>query len=219
VYVKAEANVEIKRGVGRPAKFSRQQLQTAALALVDAHGLAGLSMRALAAALGTGPMTIYNHVTDRAHLDALVVEAVMAKADWPRAPHADWRVDVRVIATAAWRAVRTHPNAIPLILTRRSHSAAVLEWSEALLAALVRGGRSGRPLLIAFRAVTAFVMGFAQVELAGPLSVEPPAKIIARFKALPASEYPHLIEIARAAATSDPAQEFRKGLELLLAGF
>jgi AcrR family transcriptional regulator len=175
-------------------------------------------MRALAASLGTGAMTIYNHVSDREHLDVLVVEAVMAEADWPRAPHADWREDVHAIATAAWRSVRAHPAAIPLILTRRSRSPAVLELSESLLAALARSGRSGRQLLVAFRAVTAFVMGFAQAELAGPLSVEPPQKIIARFRALSAARYPRLIEIATAAASSDVADEFRTGLELLLAG-
>ncbi|MDX2171035.1 MAG: TetR/AcrR family transcriptional regulator C-terminal domain-containing protein [Deltaproteobacteria bacterium] len=208
----------VKRGVGRPAKFSRQQLQTAALALVDAHGVDGLSMRSLAAALGTGPMTLYTHVHDRRDLDVLVVEAVMAKARLPRVAYDDWRDAVRALATAAWRAVRAHPNAIPLILTRRSQSPAVYDWGEALLAALQRGGRSRRRLLIAFRAVTALVMGFAQAELAGPLAVESPRAVIARFRALPAARYPRLVEVATVARYSSAEREFREGLELLLAG-
>jgi AcrR family transcriptional regulator len=65
------------------AKFTRAQLQAAALALVDAEGLAGLSMRTLASSLGTGPMTLYNYVRDRGDLDALVVEAVMAEVKLP----------------------------------------------------------------------------------------------------------------------------------------
>lgn len=204
--------------MGRPAKFSREQLQAAALALVDAHGIDGLSMRALAAALGTGPMTLYNHVHNRRDLDVLVVEAVMGQARVPRTASADWRADVRAIATAAWRAVRRHPNAIPLILTRRSQSPAVYDWGEAMLAALARSGRSRQRLLVAFRAVTALVMGFAQAELAGPLAVEAPQAVIARFRALPAARYPRLIEIAGAARRSSPEREFRDGLALLLAG-
>ena len=120
-----------------------------------------------------------------------------------------------------WRAVRAHPHAIPLILTRRSRSTAVVDASEALLAALARSGRGGRELLVAFRAVTAFVAGFAQAELAGPLAVaagEPADAVIARFAALPAERYPRLVEIARAAPKSDPKREFREGLEALLAG-
>ena len=61
------------------AKFTRAQLQEAALALVDEQGLAALSMRTLAGALGTGPMTLYNYVKDRDELDALVVEAVLSE--------------------------------------------------------------------------------------------------------------------------------------------
>ncbi len=35
-------------------------------------------MRSLAAALGTGPMTLYNYVKDREELEGLVAEAVLA---------------------------------------------------------------------------------------------------------------------------------------------
>lgn len=119
------------------------------------------------------------------------------------------------------KSVRAHPRAIPLILTRRSRSPALLSISEALLEALARGGHTGESLLVAFRAVTAFVMGIAQAELAGPLAREagePAEAVIARFRALPRERYPRLIEIAGAARTSDPAHEFRAGLRALLDG-
>lgn len=207
--------------MGRPAKFTREQLQSAALAIVDEEGAAGLSMRTLAAALGTGAMTLYNYVAEREDLDVLVVEAVIAEARWPDGRNDDWRDDVRAIAIALWRAVRAHPNAIPLILTRRSRSPAVFEVSEALLQALARSGRSRKSLLVAFRAVLALVMGFAQAELAGPLAQragESAKATIARFRALPRDRYPRLIQIANAATTSKAGSEFRAGLELLLAG-
>jgi AcrR family transcriptional regulator len=207
--------------MGRPARFSRADLQREALALVDRHGVAGLSMRALAARLGTGAMTLYNHVAHREDLELLVVEAVLGAVEWPRRRRRDWRDAVRDVAVALWRAVRTHPQVIPLILTRRSRSPAVFAASEALLAALARGGRTGEDLLVAFRSVQALIMGFAQVELAGALSRaagERPQTVIRRFRALPRERYPHLIEIATAAMTSEAEAEFRAGLEALLAG-
>ncbi len=207
--------------MGRPRKFSREQLQAAALALVDAQGIDGLTMRALAARLGTGAMTIYGHVRSRADLEVLVVDAIVGGAAWPSARRRDWRADTRAIATAMWRAVRAHPRAIPLILTRRTRSAAALAAAEALLAALARSGRSGPRLLVAFRAVSALVMGFAQVELAGPLAVqagESSRAAIGRVRALPADAFRHLIDVAGAARASDPETEFRRGLDLLLAG-
>jgi AcrR family transcriptional regulator len=124
--------------MGRPAKFTHSQLQAAALALVDREGLAGLSMRALANELGTGAMTLYNYVSQREDIDLLVVEAVIGEARWPLADYAQWQDEIRAIATALWQAVRAHPHAIPLILTRRSRSPAVFEVTEAMLRALAR---------------------------------------------------------------------------------
>ncbi|HEX7827785.1 MAG TPA: TetR/AcrR family transcriptional regulator, partial [Mycobacterium sp.] len=41
------------------ARFTVDEIATAALGIVDESGLSTLSMRTLAAALGTGPMTVY----------------------------------------------------------------------------------------------------------------------------------------------------------------
>lgn len=200
------------------AKFTRAQLQAAALALVDQQGLTALSMRTLASALGTGPMTLYNYVRDRDELDALVVEAVLAEVKpQPRSGQTvDWQSDVRAIVEATWRTVRRHPHVIPLVLTRRTLHETSLDWAENLLAALAQSGRSGSELLVAFRTVSGFVMGLAQAQLAGPPTTDHPD--VARAQALPAERYPRLIEIARAATRIGPDREFRAGLDIVMAG-
>lgn len=205
----------------RPSKFTREQLQAAALEIVDQEGLGALSMRTLASSLGTGAMTIYNYVSDRAELEALLVEAVMSKASWDGTEKSDWKEDVREIALAFWRAARLHPNVIPLILTRRSFSPAFLDPSEALLRALVKSGRSGQDLLVAFRTVSGFSMGIAQAELAGPLSSsqgESSEETISRFQSLAKERYPRLIEISNSAKSSSPEEEFISGLNIILEG-
>ncbi|WP_067815821.1 TetR/AcrR family transcriptional regulator [Actinomadura kijaniata] len=201
-----------------PRKFTHQQLQAAALELIDQEGLTGLTMRALATRLGTGPMTIYNYVDGREGLERLVTSAVMAQAHWPDDPSGDWRTRVKAIAEAIWRAVRAHPNAIPLILTARSLDEDALVPTEALLQALADSGRSGADLLAAFRVVSGFIAGFAQAELTGPLVAGRDAEAItARMADLPARRFPRLIETAHA-ATGDPQAEFHSGLKILLAG-
>ncbi|MGW0005328.1 TetR/AcrR family transcriptional regulator [Nocardia grenadensis] len=203
-----------------PRKFTREQLRTAALALVDEQGLAALTMRTLAAELGTGAMTIYNYVDGREGLEELVTEAVMGETCWVETPD-DWPAQVVSVAEGMWRAVRAHPHAIPLILTRRSSDLPTLAPAEALLRALARSGRSGAGLLVAFRVVSGYVTGFAQAELTSPLAAragEDRAVAAGRVAALPADRFPKLIEIAEAAATTDPEAEFRGGLELVLAG-
>ena len=200
------------------AKFTRAQLQEAALALVDEQGLSALSMRTLAGALGTGPMTLYNYVKDRDELDALVVEAVLAEVKAPRSHGADkenWQADVRAIVEATWRTVRRHPNVIPLLLTRRTLHDTTLRWAEGLLEALARSGRRDTELLVAFRTVSGFVMGLAQAQLSGPTADNAD---VARAEALPADRYPRLIEIAKAARGLGPDREFRAGLDIVMAG-
>ncbi|MFI2476430.1 TetR/AcrR family transcriptional regulator C-terminal domain-containing protein [Nocardia xishanensis] len=214
--------VVLKQGRVMPAprKFSREQLQAAALALVDEQGLQGLTMRNLAAELKTGAMTIYNYVDGREGLEELVTEAVMIETQWTDTG-GDWATRVFAIAEAMWRAVRAHPHVIPLILTRRSFDIPTLVPAEALLQALADSGRSGLDLLVAFRAVSGFVTGFAQAELANPLSAPARGDRAAatdRVVRLPADRFPRLIEIAHAAAAGDPETEFRDGLRIVLAG-
>ena len=196
------------------ARFTTDEIAAAALRIVDDSGVGALSMRSLAASLGTGPMTLYNYVKDRDELDALVVEAVLSEVTPPR-PRGEWQADVRAIVEATWRTVRRHPHVIPLLLTRRTLHETTLHWAEGLLEALARSGRRDSELLIAFRTVSGFVMGLAQAQLSGPTADNPD---VARAEALPADSYPRLIEIAKAARGLGPDREFRAGLDIVMAG-
>jgi hypothetical protein len=96
----------------------------------------------------------------------------------------------------------------PLVLTRRTLHETTLDWAEALLRALARSGRSGVDLLVAFRTVSGFVMGFAQAQLSDPLTPDEDQQDVARAQALPADRFPRLIEIAGAAAKLGADKEF-----------
>jgi AcrR family transcriptional regulator len=203
------------------ARYSVAEISDHALAIVDRDGLGGLSMRTLARALGTGPMTLYNYVKDRGQLEELVADAVIAGVELPD-PSQDWADDVRAVATAMWEAMRRHPNVVPLVLTRRTMSATSYAPAERLVEALARGGLEGVDLLAAFRAVLALVMGSAQVELAGPLAgtnrdVEQ-AAVAASIGRLAGAEHPRLATLAQTSQESTAVEDFRRALDLLLAG-
>lgn len=204
-----------------PRKFTEAQLREAALAIVDREGLPALTMRRLAEALGTGAMTLYNYVEGRDGLEALLVGAVMAEMVPPSRKGDDWGDDVRAIATAMWRAVRRHPNVIPLILNRRADDGATLAAVESLLEALARSGRSGFELLAAFRLVSGFVTGFALSEVTGLLARTPGGtapELQARIAALTKGRLARLAEIAAVGVPGNPEREFQAGLEVVLAG-
>ncbi|MEV0299463.1 TetR/AcrR family transcriptional regulator, partial [Nocardia sp. NPDC050710] len=121
------------------ARFTTDEIGAAALGIVDEAGVSALSMRALAAALGTGPMTMYNYVPDKEGLEELVVAAIVAEVQVPE-PTSNWVDDVYAVADAMWRGIRAHPAAIPLVLTRRTSSATGFAVADALIEALGRGG-------------------------------------------------------------------------------
>lgn len=203
------------------ARFSVAEVATQALEIVDRDGLGGLSMRTLAAALGTGPMTLYNYVTDRDDLEGLVAEAVINSVDLP-APSDDWQQDVQTVAVAIWSAVRGHPNVIPLVLTRRTVSSSSYAPAERLVEALARGGLDDADLLAAFRAVLALVMGSAQAELAGPLAGadrdSEHVAVASQIGRLAGAAHPRLAALAVTSQQSNAEADFHRSLDMLLAG-
>src|ERR1700744_444478 len=203
------------------ARFSVAEVGAAALEIVDRQGLGALSMRSLAAALGTGPMTVYYYVKNRDELEELVADAIVAEIKLPAASN-DWRADTVALARALWHGVRRHPNAVPLVLTRRTMSASSYAVADRLIEAIHRGGLSGADLLAAFRAVLGLVMGSAQAELAGPLSGpdrdREQVAVAARIGSLAGDEHSHIAALAQVSQQSNAADDFDRGLEFLLDG-
>jgi AcrR family transcriptional regulator len=202
------------------ARFTRNEIAAAALAIVDESGPAALSMRALATALGTGPMTVYNYVADKEGLEELVVAAVVDDVPVP-APGPDWRHDVHTIATSMWRGVRAHPAAIPLVLTRRMSSATGFAIADALVGALGRAGLTDEDRLYAFHAVLGLVAGAAQAELAGPLARGRSTDVgdaAARIGAVAGERFPHIEALSKVAMKTSVEDDFDGGLRMLLDG-
>lgn len=192
------------------ARFTTDEIAAAALRIVDDSGVGALSMRALAAALGTGPMTLYNYVADKEGLEELVVAAIVADVSIPAATD-DWQRDAHAIASAMWQAIRAHPAAIPLVLTRRMSSSTGFLTADALIAALARAGLDDRDRLAAFHAVLGLVTGAAQADLGGPL-------VAAKIGAVAGADHPHVEALSKVAVETSAEDDFHRGLSMLLDG-
>ncbi|MGW4434517.1 TetR/AcrR family transcriptional regulator [Streptomyces sp. NPDC004596] len=199
----------------RPRSLTAHQIASAALAVIDRHGLASLSMRAVSQELGTSTMGLYRYVRDREELERLVVERVLGDVDTgPPDPAASWRDQVEVMARRLRDTVSAHPEVVPLTVVHRHHSPAVLRWAETVLSVLTAAGIDGERRVIALRALLAYLIGAIQLEHLGPLA-GPGTTAITR---LPATDFPHMSATARTARHVDADQEFLAGLRLLLDG-
>ena len=198
----------------RPRSLTTAGIAAAALAVLERDGLAALSMRAVAAEMGVGTMSLYRYVRGREELEDLVVDLVLAGVDTEVPPGDPWPARVATLAERARAAVGAHPGVVPLLLTRRHASAGTLRWGEAVVAALADGGFTGEARVIAFRTVMSYVLGAVQVEHLGPLSGPGTAAIAA----LPAERYPVLADTAAHGRGIAADDEFRRGLAVVLRG-
>lgn len=193
----------------RPRSLRPEQIAAAALAVIDADGLAALSMRAVARELGMGTMSLYRYVADRDELEVMVVDLVLAEVDLD-VPRASPARRLAALAERVRDAAAGHPSVVPLVLTHRHRSPASLRWGEAVLAALTDWGYTGKRRVYAFRAVLAYVLGALQVEnfgaLTGPgtlvLAQLPPGEFRSSQRLRPTPAVSPLARSSAAASTS-----------------
>lgn len=147
------------RTQGRHAGLSRDRVLRAAVDLIDAEGLAALSMRRLARSLGVEAMTLYHHVKSKAALEDAVVEHVMTEAFASLDPEGPWQDVLAAYAMALHRGLASHPRTAPLFARRPAMTPRSLEQIEALLRVLTRAGFEAATALTIVRATGASVLG------------------------------------------------------------
>jgi AcrR family transcriptional regulator len=185
----------------------------AALAVADREGLDRLSMRTVAAELGTGVMSLYRYVEGRDELEGLVVDLVLTAVPLP-AQERPWPGRLADLVAGVRTAMAAHPTVVPLLLTRRHMAEASLRWGEAVIGALAEAGLEGTDRVVAFRTLIAYLFGAVQVEHLGPLS----GPGTAALAELPPDRYPALTANARHARTVSADEEFHGGLAAVLRG-
>ena len=177
--------------------LSRERVLKAALGLADAEGLAGVTMRRLAADLGVEAMSLYHHVAGKEALLDGLVEALVAEIEADLAlsarPDEDWHAEVRRRCLTARDVMKRHPWAPGLLASRSTIPADVFGLYEGVLAALIEGGFSYSLAHRSLHALGSLVLGFAQ-EVFSPNSAgagdddEPPDAELERL----AEALPHL---------------------------
>jgi AcrR family transcriptional regulator len=222
----------------RRTALTREQILTAAVAIIDAAGVEALTMRRLGQALGRDPMAIYRHAADKEALLDGVVEHVAAELITPHEPDSnvdrdtdgdrdgDWEAVLRRIAHTFRRVALAHPHVVPLLLTRplsgplALRPLGTLRPLEELLELFSTAGFDQSGALHAARLFTGFLYGHVLHELQEQISNPDETDDLLRLglHRLPLSQFPRLRSLATALATYDGAAELDEGLAIVLAG-
>jgi len=145
---------------GRPPAHTRAEVVTAAIAVADAEGLEGLTMRRLAAELGAGPMSLYTYVRDKEELVDLIVDQVCAYD--PALGEPD------LLGLLRWQRelMLRHPWLPSAMPNRGLNGPNLLAYLERGLAALEPTGLSGGAKMEVLALLTGFVASYVSYELA-----------------------------------------------------
>ncbi|MEV7191928.1 TetR family transcriptional regulator [Streptomyces sp. NPDC093510] len=146
------------------AHLDREQVLTAAARLVKRHGPRALTMRALAAELGTAVTSIYWHVGNRESLLDALVERTLADLGEIRATGRTPAQRVASVARALRRRLLDHPHLVAMVHERGLTERMFLPAQRALVHELHEAGLRGVRAADAVRAVQVHVVGHVLVE-------------------------------------------------------
>ncbi|MFR9772051.1 MULTISPECIES: TetR/AcrR family transcriptional regulator [Nocardia] len=124
---------------GRPARISRAEILAAANSVIDAEGVAKLTMRRLATELGCTPMALYHHVRDKEDLLRLLLNEYADQVAWPDLPE-EPRERVRVAARAMHDVLAARPWIVEILTADDLLGVSALWVSESIVDGFVAGG-------------------------------------------------------------------------------
>jgi len=210
-------------GPGRRGQaLSRDRIVEAAVAIADADGIGALSMARLAERLGSAPMSLYRHVSNKDELLVFMMDA--APGPPPQLPAGDWRAALETWARALQAVYYAHPWVLQVTAGRPPLEPGQLAWLDSGLSGFAGTALSERDRFEAVMTLLNYVRGEAQITavlLSAPPETDPHAygELLAhfvrpeRFPALAAASAAGIFHVP-----DGPGESFEWGLARILDG-
>jgi AcrR family transcriptional regulator len=213
---------------GRVPRHTRGEVVAAGVRRADADGLAAVTMRGVAAELGTSVMALYAYVPDKRALVFAMLDHVFAQVAYPPLS-GDWRADLHLLARTQRDAMLRHPWVVDAVSVAQPPGPALLAYVEFALGALEPLGRErGRDpdqdtawRLETAALLTGSVVNLVRAELQRRGAARAPAPDPAALQALLASgRYPRVAAAFAAAPLRhvDSGAEFDRLVDRFLDG-
>jgi len=196
--------------MGRPARRSRAEITAAALDIADRDGLDAVSMRRIAAELGTGAASLYRYVETREEVLDLMADAVGAERPLP-APTGDWLADLLAIGERSRALMRAHPWLPGLMIAHPVLGPNGVALLEHVLIVLQPHPADVPTKLEAFAMMNGITALFVQHELAGGSALQQRNVAFLQYAAT-SGEHPrlaHLLAQGQSASPASPPDDYR----------
>jgi AcrR family transcriptional regulator len=152
----------------KPKAERRAEIVDATIALVDAEGLAALTMRTVGQRVGVTAMALYGYFPDKdSLLDAMVERVIGNYFPGSLSALAGWRDRLLAAAELARVAAREHPSVIQYAFTKPADTPRAMRVVEFVYQALLDAGVPHAEIPRLERFASTFVFGWALSEASG----------------------------------------------------
>lgn len=192
-----------------PPLLSREKIAAAGLALVNEGGPQNLTMRRLAERLGVTATALYHHVDDRQQLLDLIADELCAEIVAELPAEGRWTDRLRTVLWHWHEKVAQHPVALSWAMVEYATRPPVLRFHEAVMEVLDDAGFDVDAALHVKGALMRYCLGHLMVD---------ELRTGKDWHGVPESAFPHYRAAVPASERFDPAEQFRIGIDALLAG-
>lgn len=207
------------------APISVERIVNAALNAIEVAGFDDLTMRSVAAALDTGPASLYAHVRNKAELGDLLIGELCSRLQLPAPDAASWQEQFLDVCTQLREQFLRYPGVARAALAVVPADLAPLRLGEAMLTLLLAGGASAQTAAwgsdAAFLYVTAYCLEDAAARRQNK-DVEgrtiDRAEIAERLRMLPVEQFPNTVAHAEELTAGKGHERFDFVLNMMLRG-
>ncbi len=210
--------------VPRKRPITVERITDAALEVVATEGYDALTIRRVAAVLGTGPSSLYAHIVNKDDIDDLLIGRLYAEVALPEPDPATWREQLLGVYTQIRDLYLKYPGISRAALAMVSTNLETLRVGEGILAILLAGGVEPKTAGWARDALSLYVSAYTleqsmvqqrrkHEDQEWVLSHE---ELLDRFTALPAEKFPHTRRHAAELISGTGRDRFEFALGLLM---
>jgi AcrR family transcriptional regulator len=214
------------RKAGAPRRsLSREAIVAAALTILRAEGIDAVSMRRVAAELGTGPASLYAHVAHKEELLELVFDEVAGEVPLPEPDPGCWQEQIRVLWTGTHAALARNGDIARVALGRVPLGPNALKSAEVAMSLLRAGGVPDKAVAWAVDVVGLYIVANA---IEGAVYADRQRseqdrqayweQVRDHLTAVPADRFPTIAALVPAMLTGGSEERFAFGLDLIIGG-
>jgi AcrR family transcriptional regulator len=183
---------------GTKQPITVEAIIAAAFGIVEKEGYQALTMRRVAAALDTGPSSLYAHVVNKEDLDELLIGHLCAAIDLPDPDPAAWRRQITNVCAQLRDQYLRYPGISRAAFAVAPSNLDTLRVGEGMLAILLAGGIAPQSAAWALDSLLLYVNAYSlEISLVNQRSdhadgswVVSRDELLRRYAALPAT-FPH----------------------------